>query len=253
MITISGNIIDPTPMMDRFPPASIERKIIQQLSSSQRMYDYDSPDQLHFELALRNQIILASRELNRSRLAFTTFRDSRCNPEFWIRTEEGGFRLRPNVEPARAIQDIYNNSSEYGTECATAIVILYYKAVLSIYPANLFNRLFANIYLMNWMHVDSDLGIRNYQNPGDYLPGDCRYFKNPDVNPLTPYWQGENAIDLGDGTFYGHGIGISDAEGIIRALNNNRIRGSVESAYLMDTATRPDFKYLANRYGDSFP
>lgn len=77
MITISGNIIDPTPMMDRFPPASIERKIIQQLSSSQRMYDYDSPDQLHFELALRNQIILASRELNRSRLAFTTFRDSR--------------------------------------------------------------------------------------------------------------------------------------------------------------------------------
>ena len=60
----------------------------------------------------------------------------------------------------------------------------------------------------------------------DYLPGDCRYFNNPDVDPLTPEWQGENAIDLSGGMYYGHGIGIKTADKIIEILNHNRIQDS---------------------------
>ncbi len=56
----------------------------------------------------------------------------------------------------------------------------------------------------------------------DYLPGDCVYLKNPDHDLATPEWQGENAILLGNNLFYGHGIGITTAQGIIDELNSNR-------------------------------
>lgn len=210
--------------------------------------EYSSMDQLQFELALRNNIISASRQLNRSGISFRTFRNSMCNPAFWERTIEGGFLLKTGVRSNDAIRDIYVNGFLYGTECATAIVIVYYKAIMDLYPAELFNQLFSGIYLMNWMHLDSDLGVTTYRNLTDYFPGDCRYFKNPDVDPMTPQWQGENAIDLGDGTYYGHGVGITTAAGIIAALNRHRAPGSGQSAYLTDSATRPDFKYLWSKY-----
>ena len=90
----------------------------------------------------------------------------------------------------------------------------------------------------------------------DYLPGDCRYFNNPDVDPLTPEWQGQNAIDLSGGMYYGHGIGIKTADKIIEILNHNRIQDSTTSAYLMDMATRPGFMHLSfiyNKFQQTLP
>ncbi len=101
---------------------------------------------------------------------------------------------------------------------------------------------------MDWQHLDPSLGIDYHRNPADTFPGDCRYFRNPDVNPETPEWQGENAIDLDGGMYYGHGIGIQSAEGMIRTLNRHRTPGSNTSAFLMNSATRPDFKSLGRRY-----
>lgn len=227
---------------------SVEKSIVKTMVSSNEGYSYDSFEELKFELDLRMSVIRASRDLNKSSLRFRVFKESMCNPDFWTRTEEGGFLLKEGVEPYDAIEDIYMNSSKYGTECSTAIVILYYKALLDILPRRLFNRLFDHIYLMNWKYLDGDLGIATYSNIKDYFPGDCRYVKNPDVNPETIHWQGENAIDLGDGTYYGHGMGIRTIDEIIEALNNNRKEDATESAYLMDTATRLDFKYLAKEY-----
>ncbi len=248
MIIISGSVIDINSIIGQYPEAGVERKIINILSSSNIAYEYNSVNQLKFELNLRKSIIANAKKLHNSKFSFRTFRDSKCNPNYWHRTNEGGFMLNTWVKPSNAIKDIYMNSSEYGTECATAIVIVYYGALVDIFPEQVFNSLFSGIYLMDWQHLDSDLGISMYRNLVDYLPGDCRYFNNPDVNPLTPEWQGENAIDLGDGTYYGHGIGIKTAEGIINALNRNRKSGAEISAYLTDTANRPNFKYLANIY-----
>ena len=42
----------------------------------------------------------------------------------------------------------------------------------------LFNRLFSDIYLMNWKYLDKDLGMRSYENLPDYLPG-LPYIKTP--------------------------------------------------------------------------
>lgn len=248
MLVISRRQVTTEDVEREYNLTPIEKFIVDKMVSSSEIYRYDSLEELKFELNLRLSIIKASRDLNKSSFRFRVFKESICNHKFWTRTDEGGFLLKEGVEPYAAIEDIYINSSKYGTDCSTAIIILYYKALLDILPRQLFNRLFNEIYLMNWKDLDDDLGIATYSNIQDFFPGDCRYFKNPDVNPDTPEWQGENAIDLGDGTYYGHGIGIEDGDGIIRDLNKNRKEGAKRSAYLMNSATRLDFKYLAKEY-----
>jgi protein-glutamine gamma-glutamyltransferase len=229
-----------------YPQGSLEDKMLRILDSSETNYRYRSMEELKFELDMRKSIVNASRMLYRSRIRFTIFDESFCNPEYWERTDDGGFITRSGVNPSSAINDIFRHGPMYGTECATAIVIVFYKAALDVLHKELFNRIFPVIRLMNWQDIDSDLGIKYDRYAKDILPGDCIYFKNPDVDPLTPEWQGENAIDLGNGTYYGHGIGITTAEVFIRELNRHRISGSEISAYLMDGATRPDFKHMAS-------
>ena len=246
MISINSQTIAPNVLIQKYSLNPTEQKIINILSSSDHTYRYASEDQLLFEVRLRNSIVNAYVELYKSNFSFKVFRQSVCNTEYWRRTNDGGFLLKQGVNPSDAIKDIYINSSLYGTECATAMVIVYYKALVDVLPEKVFNKLFPQIYLMNWQHLDRNIGIMDYQNVYDYLPGDGRYFKNPDVNPLTPEWQGENVFDLGDGIYYGHGIGIGRANNFIQALNENRIPGSTKSAYLMTSAKRPNFKHLAN-------
>jgi len=228
---------------------SIERDIINILSLSQVEYRYDSVEQLKFELILRKEIINASNELYRSQFSFKVFREAMCNQDYFELTRQGGFLLKDKVKASDAIADIFINSDKYGTECATAMVIVYYKALLNIFPEDVFNEMFPSILLMNWHKIDKhlrEIGITSDTN--DFLPGDRRYFANPDVDPLIPEWQGENTIDLGNGLYYGHGIGIHTADTIIAELNKNRKDDSEKSAYLMDSVGRPNFKRLADIY-----
>lgn len=248
MIEIAGSLVDSGTFINQFVQNSVETKIIKILSSSSKVYRYASENLLKFELNLRKSIISAAIDLGNSRLSFSVFRKSKCNPDYWDRTNEGGFALKSGVKPSDAVKDIYINSSSYGTECATAMVIVYYKALVDIFPEDLFNKLFSEIYLMDWQHLDRNFGLVDNINVADYLPGDGRYFKNPDVDPMYPEWQGENVIDLGNGLYYGHGIGITDAGRIVEELNKKRIAGSKVSAYLMKSAKRLDFINLANKY-----
>lgn len=249
MIYVDNKPLDTVSLERDYGDGSVERKILNTLATSNTRYTYDSLGELKFELKMRREIIEASKALNNSDFAFEIFRESRSNPEYWIRQEDGGFQLKPGVKASDAIRDIFRNGSKYGTECATAMQIVYYKALLEIFPESAFNRLFSDIYLMNWHGISRELrGIGTMRPVSDYLPGDRRYFANPDVDPKTPEWQGENVIDLGDGRYYGHGIGIHRAGAIIDALNENRRPGADRDAYLMDSAGRPDFKYLWKLY-----
>lgn len=249
MVIVSNNPIDANTIYNEYPPDSIERKILDILISSRENYRYSTLEELNFELMLRKEIIQSAIDLHNSGLGFEVFRDVRANTDYWEVTREGGIRLKSGVKPSDAIRDIYINGSKYGTECATAMVIVYYKTLANIFPEELFNRTFPKIELMNWRYIDRDLtGIGIPKKVKDFLPADRRYFANPDVDPLTPQWQGENAIDLGNGLYYGHGIGIHKADTIINALNQNRREGSQRSAYLLDTAARPDFKWLSKIY-----
>ena len=248
MIKISGTVFPPYNLMDQYTEDSIEGKVLNQLSLSSEVYPYVSVNHLKFELNLRANIVSAAIDLYKSKISFKAFRKAKCNEKYWFLTNEGGFLLREGVKPSDAIEDIFVNGKLYGTECATAIVIIYYKAVLNVFPEELFNRYFPNIQLMNWHYIDRDLGVHYFDDVVDFLPGDCLYFKNPDVNPRTPEWQGENVIDLSNGTYYGHGMGIKTAEQIIHGLNRHREEEAEESAYLMSSSKRLDSHHLSTLY-----
>jgi len=247
MITVSGRSFDASALAEQYPHDSVERQVLDVMAQSAGTYRYDSVEQLKFELLLRRNIVDAAKALDRSRFSFAVFHKSRANPEYWDRTPNGGFELKRGASPGAAIRDIYENGGQYATECATAMVIVYYKALLEAYGETLFDALFPEIYLMNWHRLDPRLrSIGTPQFAQDVLLGDRKYFENPDVDPKTPELQGENVIVLPGGLFYGHGIGIKTADQMIRALNAHRKPGATRQAYLRDTAARPDFKLLAS-------
>lgn len=249
MITVSDSSFDVSTIIGDYPRGSVERSVLETMSKSTEDYRYDSVDQLKFELRLRKEIVRSAWDLNRSDFSFATFHKSECNPEYWERMDNGGFRLKSGASPSEAIRDIFKNGGEYATECATAMIIVYYKALLNVYGDALFDELFPEITLMNWYSIDpllKSLGVPKKE--ADVLPGDRGYFENPDVDPKTPEWQGENVIVFPDGLYYGHGLGIGTEEEIIDKLNGHRKIDAGRPAYLRDTVSRPDFKRLADVY-----
>jgi protein-glutamine gamma-glutamyltransferase len=249
MILIDNKPLDTGALESGYPPESIERKALEELSTGGGEYRYESVGELKFELDLRRETVGAAKDLHRSGMNFKVFRDSKCNTDYWTRRPDGGFDLKPGVKASDAIRDIYRKGSEYGTECATAMQIVYYKALLEIFSENAYNRMFPKIRLMNWHDMDRELRkAGQMQKTEDFIPGDRLYFANPDVDPKVPEWQGENVIDLGNGTYYGHGVGIHKGDVIIRALNENRREGAQRMAYLMGSAGRPDFRRLYELY-----
>lgn len=252
MILLSGRPFDTSSLANEYPENSVEQQLLHAMSEGAGRYNYDSLNQLKFELLLRKEIVNAAIALYKSRLSFAVFHKSKANPEYWDRTENGGFRLKQGAEPAAAIEDIFKNSSAYATECATAMVIVYYRALLNVFGKERFNELFPEIYLMNW-HIEEPL-LREIGTPkpaADILLGDRGYFSNPDVNPETPQWVGENVIVLPDSLYYGHGIGITTADRIIASLNDNRRTDATQSATFLDSAGRPNFKRLSDLYHPS--
>jgi protein-glutamine gamma-glutamyltransferase len=252
MIKISDHDQDISELMGSYPAGSVERQILKTMSESTSSYEYDSLEELKFELLMRKKIAESTVELNNGDMSFAVFHKSRCNPEYWDRTDNGGFKLKDGVSASAAIKDIYESGGEYATECATAMQIVYYGALLKVFGEDAFNVLFPDIYLMNWSSVNPNLKyIGSLKKVDDILTGDRAYFSNPDVAPETPEWQGENTIVLPDGYYYGHGIGIKSADNMIVSLNNHRTDGADTSAYLRDSVGRLDYKKLYGIYGNS--
>lgn len=249
MILINNTPIQIEEWINRYPDKSSEREVLEILSLSEEVYLYDSIEDLEFELLLRKEIIYSADKLNKSGLKFKVFRKSICNEKYWERMNNGGFELKQQVKANEAIRDIYENGSKYGTECATAILIVYYGALLNVYTEEQFNTIFSDIILMNWHRIHpllKEVGLVN--EVSDHLPGDRRYFNNPDVDPLHPEWQGENVIDMGNGIYYGHGAGKKSAKWFIDKLNKLRKEDAKVSAYFMEEAGRPDFNNLEKFY-----
>lgn len=238
MIVISGGDVS---QIDPRMLTELEWRIVRGKQASPNVYRYPSMDALLFELQMRSQTVEAAKAMYSSGVGFADFNNSRCNPQYWIRTQDGGFLLKQGVNPSVGIRDIYNQGYLYAFECAGAIIINLYKAVLETIGDRAFNYYFQNLFLRDWQH-DSDLKLTYSYNNRDVYPGDVLYFRNPDVNPATPEWQGENVIMLDNDLFYGHGVGIGTSADIIAALNRARRPGSRRSAYLDNLVVRPDFE-----------
>jgi protein-glutamine gamma-glutamyltransferase len=237
MIIMMGTLLENPP-----PPNlhEIEAHIFEELKKSELPHQYHSWNQLRSELLLRKNTILAAERLAESPVEFSVFKDSRFNPLYWTKTR-GGYRLKASVSPSEAINDIFENGHEYAFECSTAIVVLYYYAVLNSINKDAFNYLFRNLLVWDWSY-DEDLRIITKVGT-DFIPGDVLYFYNPDH--LNPVWIGENVVYLGRGLYFGHGIGIGTKEEMIQALNTLRKPNAKKSAYLLSQFSRLNYKYLS--------
>lgn len=223
----------------------LAREIYERKRRSPQVYNYASLHELRFEMTLRAAIVDAARALDASGVEFAPFEYAHCNEMYWILTANGGFQLRPGVSPAAAIRDIYRNGPLYAFECATAIPIVYYKAVLDVLGDRQFDRLFQDLLLYSW-NYDSDLGlIQEFTDADRAIPGDVLYFANPDHHPRMPEWQGVNVVVIDDNLFYGHGVGVTTGQEILAGLNARRRFFAMRPAYLMDLIVYPDFRHLA--------
>ncbi|MDR2421600.1 MAG: protein-glutamine gamma-glutamyltransferase [Oscillospiraceae bacterium] len=258
MIYIGGSPAGFAALARGYPARSIEYICLYRLSKSAHGCSYSSREELVFELAMRRATVSRAERLRRSGLNFKTFKGSFCNARYWRRDPDGGFELRRGAGPSAAVRDIYENGRAYGTECAAAMQIVYYGALMDTLPDGVFDRSFTappggmrarrgegGIRLRDWRDISATLReTGEMRRARDFLPGDRRYFANPDVSLAGPEWQGENVIDMGDGTYYGHGVGRRGAGEIIEMLNRARRRGARRGAYLVAAAGRPDYKKL---------
>jgi protein-glutamine gamma-glutamyltransferase len=236
MIVMNG--YGPKPVIGRFQ--GIQREIYLALEKSPVLHSYESLHELLFDIQLRENIISAAKKLFESGVEFSPFNTSKFNPEIWTKTKYG-YLLDPAIPASEAIKDIYKNSKEYAFECTTAIVVIFYYAVLNTISTSYFNTLFQRLLVWDW-NYDRDLSIITKVGR-DFIPGDVVYFYNPDF--AHPVWTGENAVYLGNGQYFGHGIGMKTAEGMIEALNTLRVENATKSAYLISQHSRLNTKYLS--------
>ncbi|TCN27751.1 protein-glutamine gamma-glutamyltransferase [Mesobacillus foraminis] len=216
-----------------------QREIYLAMQASSEIFYYEEAAILLFELILRENIIKAALELNKSGAVFTSFEYSAFNPAYWVRSSYG-YLLRPDVLPSEAIRDIFVNGKKYGFECSTAMILIYYKAVLDSIRESDFNYLFGGLLVWNWNN-DPDLVIIT-RSGREFIPGDIVYFYNPDYQ--LPIWRGENGVVLGNDQYYGHGIGVKTAKGMIESLNTRRRPGAKRSAYMLNQHSRLNARYL---------
>lgn len=158
----------------------VERAILQQMLDSSEWFSYSSMNELRFELNVRINIMESAKEMNASQVTFTIFEHASCNPEYWTLTSTGGFLVRSDVRPSDAILDIYRNGTLYGFECATAIIIIYYQAILKSIGQLRFDSIFQHLYLYSW-HTHPGLELHTF-HADRFLPGDVVYFNNPDFS-----------------------------------------------------------------------
>ncbi|QIZ08034.1 protein-glutamine gamma-glutamyltransferase [Priestia megaterium] len=214
-----------------------QKDIVTKMEKYREIYQYQTLSQFKFELLFRTKTLQAARELNKSKVQFTTFTYAFCNKRYWDRLSNGGFLLKPNVRPSVAILDVLKNGAQYAFDCSTGIAIVLYLATLYSIGSTRFDLLFNRLLLMDWQ-FDNDLKI--WQKYGDdFIPGDILHFNNPDVNPKESHWRAENVIFMADDQYYGHGVGIKKADTIITFLNKKRKPNPRITPYLMNLITRP--------------
>ncbi|MFD0713399.1 protein-glutamine gamma-glutamyltransferase [Paenibacillus sp. GCM10027626] len=240
MIRITGVDLNRT---DLSSLSGMEKLILHKKQNSSEIYHYDSLYALLFELKMRSNTVAAAKALFISDASFATFNNTKGNEQYWERTSQGGLKQKHNAASSEAIRDIFRQGALYAFECATAMVIILYKAALDSLGDDVFNAYFNHLLLYDWNYDNNLQLIANMDNE-EAVPGDVLYFKNPDYNTKTPEWQGENVILLADNLYFGHGIGIHTASQMIAYLNRHRIPGSSTSAYLTDLIEHPDFDYL---------
>ncbi|MFC1610811.1 hypothetical protein ACFL6C_07625 [Myxococcota bacterium] len=182
-------------------------------------------------------VVSACRALARASPRFGVSHSHQFSSRFWLPVAESGcgaFEIRPGVLPSEAIRDIQVHPKRYRFDCGTAIVVVFYTAMLELLGEKTFNRVCANLEVGPWwlgpnlaehLHGSGDISrAATPQSRRELRPGDHVRFCNWDVSAAGRRggWSGENAIYLGNGLYYGHPFGICNEKTIVDHLNAHR-------------------------------
>jgi len=163
--------------MDPISLPDEQRAIYEALNNSPMDYNFQSKDQLKFEINMRTHILQNAKKIDEGDSEFSAFADSRFNPAFWIKTPYG-YELRRGRLPSDAIRDVFTNSALYSFECVTTIVLIYYKSILDSIEPSIFNDLYSHLFIWG-SNYNENLWMETYRGV-DRIPGDVYYFYNPD-------------------------------------------------------------------------
>lgn len=218
MIIVSGQLLRPQDIENWQIDQNLN-PLLKEMIETPVQFDYHSIAELMFELKLRMNIVAAAKTLHKSGAKFATFLKTYGNTTYWRVSPEGALELKYRMPPSKAIRDIAENGPFYAFECATAIVIIYYLALIDTIGEDKFNASFDRIILYDWHYEKLPI----YTETGHhFFLGDCLYFKNPEFDPQKAQWRGENVILLGEDKYFAHGLGILNGKQIIDKLNSFR-------------------------------
>lgn len=188
----------------------------------------------------------AAEDMDTAKHGFALIEDQTFNEKYWTANGGGTFELKTGMSPSAALDDIFSSPSAYKFECATALVIVQYKAMRDLLGARDFDCVCAGLRIGPWQTEATLDRATSLSGNGDVeatparratlRAGDYGYFKNWDVSDAgrDAGWQGENVISLGGDRFYGHPFGIADGKSIVEHLNSQRRVGSTRSASFLD-------------------
>ena len=170
------------------------------------------------EIAFRAHVVTAAKGLASSGASFAgSAAGDRVNKELWTMGFGGRMQVRKFMpdgtigKPSEALRDIFSNGRAYGFECATAMMVIYHKAILDHVGDDAFNAMFTepkHLAFFRWSIEDDDfLDVKKLvHKPTPLLPGSHYYYTNPDASPENSAFGGENVLYLGNDEFYAHGI-----------------------------------------------
>lgn len=174
------------------------------------------------DIVFRERVVKAAHALAAGGAQFSASHDAdKVNSALWTMGYGGKIQVRkflPNDQigkPSVALRDIFENGKAYGFECATAMMVIYYKAILDHIGDEKFDELFSKPRMLSffrWSIEDDDYTkVKNLVEDDKIIkqapkPGAHYYFVNPDASEANSAFGGENVLYLGDGLYYAHGI-----------------------------------------------
>jgi len=174
------------------------------------------------DIVFRQRVVEAAHGLAAGGAQFSASHTSdKVNKSLWTMGYGGKIQVRkflPNDQigkPSVALRDIFENGHDYAFECATAMMVIYHKAILDHLGDEKFDQLFSEPRMLSffrWSVEDDDYTAVKSLVEDDKIikqapkPGAHYYFINPEASPENSAFGGENVLYLGDGLYYAHGI-----------------------------------------------
>jgi len=209
-------------------------------------------DDLFGDLAFRQRVAQAARDLAASGASFSGCQENdSVNKDLWTLGYGGRMQVRKFLEagklgsPAVALKDIFEHGRRYGFECASAMMVLFHKAILDTVGDTIFDKMFtepAYLKIFRWELKDNDyLELEQIeQGKSDLVPGSHYYYKNPDASAANSAFGGENVVYLGSENgqrmFYAHGV--CGAKGTY-LVSEDELIASLSSLRRMGATTAP--------------